>query len=344
MRNTVKAQIWNLAKLGLAGATIFGIAWAISVGDPEDGVQEAQADIATWASTKTIFGGGNFGKTIEASGMKPRAYEMNGNQVFFAVGYVKEDPQEVLDYYQEEFVAAGVNKRKFLDVPEEKFKRTIGGMGKAQQLTEEELDYNEALLTGGVVPLTTRPGYVAMGGMVPKERVSDIDELIEDWKANDTNNIYRQMDGFRFLDAQQFPGQIGSRVTSVWADESFDAEKMAHPEKNAGPPVLSTPVCMGCSVGMQMRSLDTSEKFRIGHFYSQRSRDDLVNFYDHAMPRKGFESGDANKAIDLARRYLGAEVPPGAVLQFTHGGAESLVTIFDDKRLGETSVIVVESL
>lgn len=341
----MKRQLVNLAKLGFAGATIFGIAWTITVQDTDGDVQEAQADIATYTTTEALLGG-SFGKTMEASGMKPRPYEMNGNQVFFAVEYVKQDPEEVLDYYQEQFVAAGINERKFTEVPEAKFHRSIQDLTnpKGQKMSEEEVEYNEALLTGGVVPLTQRDGYVAMGGMVPRESHARVNELVEDWASNDSRNLFRQMDGFRFIDAQQWPGQIGSRVTSVWADSDFDAEKMAQPQKNAGPPVLETPICLGCNVGMQMRSLDKSERFRIGHFYSNRQKDDLLSFYRTAMKNRGYDSGQAQTAIGLARQYLGpGEIPSGAIMTYQRNGTEAMIAVFDDHSLDETSVMVVET-
>ncbi len=346
MKSRMKSLLFSAGKLGFAGATLVAIAWSISVGDPVDGVQKAEADIGTWVSTKTLLGG-NYGKTMESLGMKPRAYEMNGNQVFFGVGRVDSDPRQVLEHYQEQFVAAGINKRKFLKVPDSKFDRSLGDMLKdpKKQLSEDDLAYNEALLMGGVVPITEQPGYIAMGGIVPKGEHENLEEMVKDWQASDeTRDIHKQMNGFRFIDARQFPGQTGSRITSVWADSGFDSEKMANPKKNAGPPVLRAPVCMGCDVGMQMKSLDRSEPFRIGHFYSQRSREDLIDFYTHAMPRNGFRPGDSQKAVDVARHYMGEEVPDGAILQYVNdAGVESLVAVFDDTRLNETSVVIVES-
>lgn len=341
----MKSALLNISKLGIAGATIFAIGWAISVGDPEDGVQEADADIGTWVSTQTLYNG-DYGKTVAALGMKPRAYEMNGNQVFFGVGRVEATPHEVLEHYQEQFVQAGINKRKFLQVPDEKFQRSLADLKDPdKQMNEEELEYNRAMLMGGIVPLTEQPGYVAMGGIVPKREYDKLEEMVDDWHFNhEKGNIHGVMDGFRFIDARQFPGQKYSRITSVWAEEGFDSQKMANPKKYAGPPVLTAPVCMGCDVGMQMRSLNPAEPYRIGHFYSQRSTRDLVNFYSQAMPRRGFSTSDSHKAIDVARRYLGSDVPDGAVLQFKNpDGVESLVTVFEDQRLGETSVVIVES-
>ena len=338
----MRRAIWNTVKIALAGATIFAIGWSVTVTDSDGEVQEASADIGTWTTTEAMFGG-DFAKLAAAGGMQPRQYEMNGNLVHFGVAYVQEDPAEVLDRYQEAFVDAGINKRKFMDVPDGKFTRTLASLSKGAKLTEEEREYNEAMLTGGVVPIETRPDYVAMGGIIPKGHATTVPEIVGDWVANGTETIDRQMDGFRFIDAHQYPGQKGSRVTSVWADEGFDAKKMANPQLAGIRPVLDTPICMGCSVGMQMKSLDPNEKYRIGHFYSNRTSRDVRDFYLRAMGQKGFEIGDAHKAVELARRYLGPQVPPGAVLSYKKGGVEALVTIFDDYKTGETSVVVVES-
>lgn len=340
----MRKLLWNFAKVTGAGATIFAIAWQISVGGADLEVDEATADIGTWTTTEAMFGG-DFAKSVAAGGMVPRAYEMNGNLVHFGVAYVKESPDEVLDHYQEQFVRAGINEKKFTEVPDGKFTRTLQDARKnTKPLSDEEMEYNTAMLTGGVVPVAKRPGYVAMGGVVPKKRLESVNEIVDDWVASgEHSDMARQIDGFRFIDAQQWPGQIGSRVTSVWADSGFDARKMSNPQQEGVAPILETPVCMGCNVGMQMRSLDPNEKYRIGHFNSRKAPRNVLDFYTRAMANRGFETGDAHKAVELARRYLGPEVPSGNVLTYKRGGVESLVAIFDNSKTGETSVMVVET-
>ncbi len=341
----MKHAIWNLTKLAAAGAVIFGIGWAFVVTDEEGGVQEADADIGTVTTLEAVFER-DFTKTMTMTGLTPRPYEMNGNQVYFAVSYVEEEPHEVLEHYQEQFVRAGINEKKYMEVPDGRFERSLGDIEKGDvDLSDAEVEYNKALLTGEVVPIVTRPGYMAMGGIVPKGAYRDVEEIVANWSAGNTREIDEEfMSGFRFIDAEQWPGQRGSRVTSVWSDDGqFDPAKMSDPQGEGVNPVLETPVCMGCRVGMQMESLSPNEKYRIGHFYSQRRKRDLVRFYQRSMQNRGFEESDAFKAVEYARNFMApGEVPDGYVLSYNKGPIDSWIAVYDDTKTGETSVMVVE--
>jgi hypothetical protein len=118
---------------------------------------------------------------------------------------------------------------------------------------------------------------------------------------------------------------------------------MSDPQGQGVNPVLETPVCMGCRVGMQMESLSPNEKYRIGHFYSQRRKRDLVRFYQRSMQNRGFEESDAFKAVEYARNFMApGEVPDGYVLSYNKGPIDSWIAVYDDTKTGETSVMVVE--
>jgi hypothetical protein len=94
---------------------------------------------------------------------------------------------------------------------------------------------------------------------------------------------------------------------------------------------------------MQMESLSPNEKYRIGHFYSQRRKRDLVRFYQRSMQNRGFEESDAFKAVEYARNFMApGEVPDGYVLSYNKGPIDSWIAVYDDTKTGETSVMVVE--
>lgn len=335
--------LWNLCKLGIAGAVIFGIGWAITVSDPEDGVKEAKADIQDFLPTQALLEQ-SFSKTVKTSGLEPRPYEMNGNDVFFAVAYVEQSPEEVLDFYQDAFVKAGINDKKYTEIPQGRFERTMADIAKPHDLSPEELEYDRAMLTGGVVPVIKHSGYMAMGGIVPKAQNQKLEEIVDAWALSGQHDrMSGVMDGFRFIDARQWPGQRGSRITSVWAEEGFDASKMANPQEEGVAPVLQTPVCMGCTLALQMKSRAPDERFRIGHFVSGRNRDDIRDFYETAMFGRGWKGADAPKAVEMARQFLGDTIPRGSIQTFSKVGSEAWIAVYDDPQLNETSVMVVES-
>jgi hypothetical protein len=345
--------IVNGLKLGLSGALICGVAAVFLITGGTAEVSEAEADIAVKVPVKHVAGH-DFTEVVAKTGMRPRPYEVNGNEVYFAVGYTDEEPDEILAAYQKKFVASGINTREFNTIPEAKFERTVQDFVSIKDartledlekfdMDEYELDYNLAMLNGGVVPISQRPGYVAMGGMVSKEKAEKLDDVFGSWNAaqNPEAKLGGFMDGFRFIDAQKV-GEKRTRVTSVWSRDKFDFEKMNDPNQEGVTPVTVTPACVGCSVGMQMKSLSPSERYRMSNMYTSQSRADVIAFYDKAMRNRGWEPTDASEAMGYVKREIG--VLEGIdVLSFTKGGMESTISVFPDPSGTQTQVAVVES-
>ena len=349
----MKSLIVNGAKLGLSGALICGIAAIFLVTDPHGEVTEAEADIAAKVPVKHVAGH-DFAEVVAKTGMRPRPYEVNGNEVYFAVGYTDEEPEEILQAYQKKFVASGINTRVFDRVPDAKFERTMQDLVDLKEvdsledlrkydMDEYERDYNLAMLNGGVVPISQRPGYVAMGGMVSKEKSEKLEDVFGNWSPehNPDAKLGGFMDGFRFIDAQKV-AEKRTRVTSVWSRDKFDFDKMDDPNKEGVAPVTQTPACIGCSVGMQMKSLSPSERYRMSNMYTSKSRADVIAFYDKAMRNRGWQPTDASEAMGYVKRELG--VLEGIdVLNFTKDGMESTISVFPDPSGYQTQVAVVES-
>ncbi len=345
--------IVNGLKLAASGALICGIAAIFLIADERGSVSDADADIVTNVPVKHVAGH-DFTEVVAKTGMRPRPYEVNGNEVYFAVGYTDEEPNEILEAYQKKFVASGINKREFNSIPKAKFDRTMEDLVSIKEarsledlekfdMDEYELDYNLAMLNGGVVPISQRPGYVAMGGMVSKEKSEKLDDVFGGWNVaqNPEAELGGFMDGFRFIDAQKV-GEKRTRVTSVWSRDKFDFDKMDDPNQKGVTPVTVTPACIGCSVGTQMKSLSPSEPYRMSNMYTSQSRADVIAFYDKAMRNRGWEPGDASQAMGYVKRELG--VLEGVdVLNFTKGGMESTITVFPDPSGAKTQVAIVES-
>ena len=221
----MKKLIITVAKFGLSGALICGIAAIFLVADERGSVSDAEADIATNVPVKHIAGH-DFTEVVAKTGMRPRPYEVNGNEVYFAVGYTDEGPDEILRAYQKKFVASGINAQEFNTIPDAKFERTMQDLMSIKDarsledlqkfdMDEYEQAYNLAMLNGGVVPISQRPGYVAMGGMVSKDESEKLEDVFGGWDAaqNPEAQLGGFMDGFRFIDAQKV-GEKRTRVTS----------------------------------------------------------------------------------------------------------------------------------
>ena len=332
-------QLSSLLKIAMAGAIIFAFGAFVVVTDEEGGVEEAKADIADWVDTATLVDG-NFGRVVESTGIRPRPYLMNGNQVFFGVAYSRKSPQQLLDAYQEAFVEAGINEQKYDGVPDEKFKNSVADIENQNVEWSELLGaYNKEILNGGVVPIVNRPGYMAMGGMVPQEKGKDLQEVVTMFNG-EFGKFEGTMKGFRFIDAQQMHPEMPTRITSVWAEDGFSFAKMGNPNQQGVMSTVDAPACMGCEVGTLMKSLAKDEPYSIAHFHGQRSPRQMVDFYNRTMATRGWEASDATKAVEYAREYIGG-VPEARILSFQRGETLSSITIFP--QAGGTSVTVVES-
>jgi hypothetical protein len=343
--HTLRGVAFDLVKLGLSGALICGIAWGFLVLDEEATVPDAEADIAGSGPISSVTGR-NFAEIMDKSGMKPKPYEINGNDVFFSVGYSDESPREVLDYYQTRFVAAGINPKKFTEVPESTYTRTIGDLAAGEvQMDEYEKQYKAMMLNGGVVPLVVSDEQVTMGGTVVRGgKTKGVREYFPEWSFDPEGDPHLEelMEGFRFIEAKRTRPGGKTRITSVWADRDFDSGKMQKPNQKGLRSVVEAPACIGCSVGTQMRSRDPSEPYSMSNMYTSRSIVQTREFYAAAMKNRGWQTSDATEAINYARTNLGV-LDDVDLLSFTRGGVESTILLFDDPKERRTRVSIVES-
>ncbi|MEZ4462487.1 MAG: hypothetical protein R3E66_22735 [bacterium] len=323
----------NVAKLAVAGGVVAAIFFSLTTGSPE-GVQEAEADILDLVPG-SVFAGQNTTEIVAKSGLRPRAYEVNGNKVLFAVGETDVSPMGVLEYYQEQFVTAGINTEKYLDTPN-------GGRtaDEKKASADKGLKQLHAMMRGEVIPYFASNDYVSMGGPIPRDKA--LPELIKEWEANPPESKQRIFKGFRFIDAQR-KSNGKTRVTSVWADEKFDFKAMKDPNNAQLGPNLKVPACPACELVARTRSLEADEPHALEQYKTFQDPDTAIEFYRKAMLGRGWELTDTSAAMD----YVASRVPDmpfntkGKFLSFAKNDEFVTVTAFRNPEAG-TIVSVAE--
>lgn len=133
-------------------------------------------------------------------------YEVNGQTIYTSVRHEPtRSPISLLQDYQRELVAHGVNDRAYFDLssgdPED---RLFTG------------------LKGGLVPFKVGERHVAMGGVITQRRAISDDEVIRDIDAMlDRPQGFR---GHRTIEIMRPEGSNRSTVVATWAEE-FDFDE-----------------------------------------------------------------------------------------------------------------------
>jgi hypothetical protein len=148
-----------LGRIALTVGSVAAIGWGFVAlnapdenGETEIGVQESQADIASFDFTPTTSTQ-RFQKALDALGHEtPRVYDYNGNTVMFSTNIIRGDMRKMFDMYMTEFANQGVNPSVF----------RLG----AKPGTERHREMLEAAVTGGVIPWVAGDTYASMGGAV----------------------------------------------------------------------------------------------------------------------------------------------------------------------------------
>lgn len=322
---TMKA-LKSIAKLTVASAIVTAVFFTLTTGTPE-GVKDADADILDLVPG-SIFAGKNTTEIVAKSGMRPRAYEVNGNAILFAAGETSASPKEVLKYYQEQFVTAGINTEMYLDTPN-------GGSTADQKRASADkgLKQLRAMMRGEVVPYFATDDYVSMGGPIPRGKA--LPELIKEWEVDPPEAQQHIFKGFRFIDAQR-KSNGKTRVTSVWADEKFDFKSMKNPNNSQLGPNLKVPACPACELVVRTKSLEPDEPLALEQYKTFQDPDTAIEFYRRAMRGRGWEITDTSAVMD----YVASRVPDmpfntkGKFLSFAKGNEFVAVTAFRNPEAG----------
>ncbi len=326
-------------KLALAGAILCGTGWAIltqdvaadaSLGD----VPEAQADIVDGA----VVDGTEFTRAIASLGFKPRAYDMNGNVMYFATGTAPgKSPHQVMNIIQDEMVEYGVNSKNWLgeaplagSLAKSDFQQTFDPAKGFDRSKLESIDnggISAAMLNGELVPIQNDKNYIATAGVTPGR---DVKEVVADFQAAGGRSPIRDFTGgYRFVDATGEPGEDSSMVTAVWTDENFDAKKMDNRAFKQQPADPNVPACVGCEREFRFQSLQKDEPFRNNKWTAKNaSMDNTYDFYQTAMANRGWsESGVQAKLSRLGQYFPEVNQIPGRTLNMTKDGQNMTITL-----------------
>jgi len=323
----------SLAKFGLAGAAIFGIAMLILTQDASDEaspgeVKSAEADIVDAA----FKDGSEFTRAMLSLGFKPRAYDLNGNVMYFASGYVdQKHPIDVMNTVQSEMVNYGVNSRNWLDsAPLDK---TVGAPQVAEKYKKDPavLDRYEAqsaaMLRGELVPLRNEKDYISVGSVMNDR---GLDETMADYaEAGKEKPMRDHLGGYRFIDATHEPGLDRTMMTAVWTRDEFAPARMENRAFKPQPADPNVPACVGCERNFRMQSLNQDEHFNHNMWTTKnRSLNKTYSFYKQAMASRGWKESGVQSKLDRLAQYL-PEVQqiPGRTMNFEKDGKQMTITL-----------------
>ncbi|RDV40017.1 hypothetical protein DV096_05520 [Bradymonadaceae bacterium TMQ3] len=330
-----------LLKLGVSGAVIVAIGATVLVSSSPGEVKEAEADLTDFL-TGPRAEQRNFERVIAESGLKPRSYDYNGNDVYFAAGDSELSPSEVLTYYQERFHAVGVNSKVYTE--------PLMRMGNdpttyVDALAESDYaEQNHAMLNGEVVPLHVSDELVTMGSMVPRKQSDDVIDMIDTWPLSPQGglDIEDNMRSYRLIEARRNLDTGGSTVTASWAADGFDPRLIRDPDAPGARPDLNVPACAGCERVSRLAGNDPSEPYVVNLYRTNGAPESVERFYRSAMVNRGWTLSKSTELLDEYARYVPqiAEMS-GELLNFERDGHHvSLVVQHNDE--GGTTVVSIE--
>lgn len=333
------------AKLVLVAGIILAIAAGMVSMAPDGEVKEANADITDLVPYKS-WEGRSYSKVMSETGLNIRAYDLNGNTMYFGLGKTEKAPKQVLKDLQEAFVTAKINDRPYLDVPQSLYAESTQNLIDRRLTPDsEEFQYLEAMVTGEIVPIRVGSERIVMGGMMPEAGAQQ--DAVALFEAIGTGGSTEAgvFKGFRYLEARRDPKTGVTTVESTWADEDFDWRKMENPDKYADLEQGDVRRCPGCSTQTAMKSLNPGEDYYAQQFTSQTPAPALVDFYDTTLGEQGWERSEAGKFLNGLQNERGYGMLEGIHhLDYSRGDQWKSILISpsgDDR--GGVSVTAVEA-
>lgn len=175
----MKKALFTTLRLGLTGATVAGIGWAfITLSPPKADtpvqeqslIQESQADIfgMSFAAPNRTQ---KFMESLERLGHEPpRAYDANGNSMFFSTAVTHKMPEQILREYQQEFVNQGLNSEIYTQSP-------FALLGSDEESTRDRaFKMLDAAMKGEMIPQIVSKDHVSIGGAnmhLPEDEFAD---------------------------------------------------------------------------------------------------------------------------------------------------------------------------
>lgn len=216
-----------IGRVSLSTGIVVGIGWAFLTLNPPTpeaptpAVTESEAvivtsDMADKTSTQ------KFADSLEKLGHeKPRVYTSNGNEVFFSTRFVENKrPDELVEEYQEEFVAQGLNSQVWQDSLLDIRKR-YG----SEQIVDAMSKRSKAAMAGEILPLIIDKHHMSMTGGTMDLRAPDEAAALIPQKYADMDAVFK-----RFRKAMrtcEIPdAEIDAAIESANATNSRDADNV----------------------------------------------------------------------------------------------------------------------
>lgn len=194
----------NLLRILLTVGLVGAIAAAFLVLNPPSndgegiGVESSQADVL-WMTSFERSSTQKFAGALESLGHEPpRAYNLNGNDVFFSTRTTHKTPAMLIEEYQRAFVEQELNSRMWMQSTDQ-FSRLRGSEAHKKRYHER----SEAAVNGEVLPAVVNDEYMSMTGMVfdkgdadgeSEERAKEMIGKIEQTTAK-LSKLYEQCGG-----------------------------------------------------------------------------------------------------------------------------------------------------
>lgn len=319
-------------KLGACGALIVAIGAAMLVASPQ-GVPEAEADIA-WLSLVHRSGQERFVEALESAGLdNARAYDWNGNLIYFAFDETDEPPLDVSLRLQAEMVKAGLNERVYtypvdpMSVLEEESPAEV----KAEFL-EASIDF----FRGGLVPVKETDGYISLNGVELHREIETLEDVIGVAMelADDEEAVQKAVKATRFVEAFRTPENPRTQVVAVYSQDNVDLTKFRPDAPGVtllGEVDDGIPACPGCVRSSRVAGTGAEKDYLMLSFDTPAGRKATLDFYEKAMAARGWELQPSAMMIEglIDASVIHDEDIQGEIATFARGELMVHVHVYD---------------
>lgn len=335
---TRRHTLATCAKLGLAGATITTIAWAVITFYPSPQgveVKASQADIGDFFATP-VSRDHKFADALQRLGHEPpRLYNHNGNDLYFSTRTINKRPYELLREYQSEFVHQKINERGYLE---------------SDMLTADDLKNPSAhsrgviaaMLSDQIVPTAMDDENLIMSST----KIAGDPTTAMEFAALSTDPTAQRpfeetFKNYRYIESNWDADSQSSSVTAVWGGANFDVRRALRTGGAAEVdqrPNQDVPACLGCTRVMNFETVTGDAPMSTQMFATSSDPDTVRAFYQRALAHRGWRETEASSLMHRALRHTTMQHQPHRMMQFTRGG-EFLTMSIDRARAHDRTFI-----
>ncbi len=325
----MKNSLHVFFKLLASSVLILVIGFAFLAANPKkEVVNSAKADIYSFAGLDTK---NNFKRAMESLGIRGRAYDFNGNTMYFGTNRVYSDSaEETAQIVQEALIAAGVNKKNYLNYRD--FSATyVPSRIQSKARLGKALDFRKAMLSGEMVPIKKTNTRIEMSAITTTEG-----GILNVSENENVRSLSERLNGYRYLEINQAENARHAEIIAVWTDDNFNAGKMANQDgvQQSGPD-FEIPACIGCKRVRRVQALDESEPYNMNKWQTPSQVDEIYNFYKQTMGNRGWkESGRQKKLNILAKHFSSLRNIRGRALAMEKDGKVMKITILPKAKGG----------